>query len=165
MAKTNNNSRAENPQVVEWVEQPLLQRAKITSSGEILKGIDAQDAPFGSKDVWILCLNTVDIPLPSDKSADLAQNCVRQIPHPTLGHPINTFAISSSAGLAMLEMAHALARRDEKLEALREGLDEAGAAYDELAKNFAGLVARVKKLEEPASPRGESVGVDDGEAG
>jgi len=132
------------PQIVTWVEQPLLQLAKIAPDGTILKGIDADSAPLGSREIWLLCLDTLDIPLTSDKAADLAQNCVRQVPHPVLGHPIPTFAISSSAGLAMLEVAHALKKRDDRIADLKQRVE---TLESEAELNHQAVLGRLDEVE------------------
>jgi hypothetical protein len=141
----NNPPEAEQPEVVEWVEQPLLQTAYVTSDGRILKGIDAEAAPFGAQPVRLLCLHSVDIPLPSDDPKVIAQSCVRTVPHPILGST-KQFAVSMDVGLAMLEVAHALQKRDERLDAqdekiaeLKREMADAAQALDEMAKTVQAL--------------------------
>lgn len=132
----------ETPEVVEWVEQPLLQRAFISSDSRILKGVDADNPPYGAQPIWLLCLHTIEIPLPSDDSNDLAAQCMRTVNHPLMG-PVQRFAVGTDAGLAMLEMAKALLRRDEKI-AVLEGDMEALATRIEKAEGY------IEALEEGA---------------
>lgn len=117
------NPQAEEPEVVEWTPQPLLQKAVVTSDGRILKGIDAEQAPFGCKEVTLLCLHSVDIPLPSEDPSILAQQCVRTVSHPIMGQ-VQQFAVSMDVGLAMLEVAHALRKRDDQIEKLEDEVAE-----------------------------------------
>ena len=87
-----------------------------------LKGVSQFEAPEGSQQAAVVCLYSVDLPMPAEAEGDsqvIAEQCVRMVPHPIMGQ-VATFAVSMDVALVALETAKALKTRDERIEALEE---------------------------------------------
>ena len=100
------------------VDQPLLVQGFVTPDGRLLKGKDAENPPLGSTPIWLILLDTVEVPIPTADAGEFAQtHCVRTVQHPIMGS-VRQFAIGGDAGLVMLEVAKALKKRDDKIDEL-----------------------------------------------
>lgn len=74
---------------------------------------------------WEVKLNPtfgIGLPLLSTDPQALAQQCMQTVPHPVIGTPMPMLAIRPDVGLVWVETFHALARRDQEIEALRDAV-------------------------------------------
>ena len=90
-------------------------------------------------EVFTVKLHAIEIPLPSEKSEDLAKLCIANVPVEdpvtgTITH-VPQMAMSAPAAFLLLETHYALQARDEKISALEERLAELERRFEDPAEH------------------------------